>query len=38
MQEWLCNNGILMYSTDIEGKPVIAESFVNELEAKIYKK
>ena len=38
MQEWLCNNGILMYSTDNEGKPVIAESFVNELEAKIYKK
>ena len=38
MQEWLDNNGILMYSTHNEGKSVIAERFVKTLKAKIYKK
>ena len=37
MQEWLDNNGILMYSTHNEGKSVIAERFIKTLKAKIYK-
>ena len=37
MQEWLENNDILMYSTDKEGKSVIAERFIITLKAKIYK-
>ena len=37
MQEWLENNDILMYSTDKEGKSVIAERFIKTLKAKIYK-
>ena len=37
MQEWLDNNGILMYSTLNEGKSVIAERFIKTLKAKIYK-
>ena len=36
MQERLDNN-ILMYSTDSEGKSVIAERFIKTLNAKIYK-
>ena len=28
MQEWLENNDILMYSTNNEGKSVIAERFI----------
>ena len=38
MQEWLKNNGILMYSTHSECKSVIAENFIKTLKAKIYKK
>ena len=38
MQEWLDNNDILMYSTNNEGKLVIAERFIKTLKAKIYKK
>ena len=38
MQEWLDNNDILMYSTNNEGKSVIAERFIKTLKAKIYKK
>ena len=38
MQEWLDNIDILMYSTDNEGKSVIAERFIKTLKAKIYKK
>ena len=34
--ECLDNNNIWMYSTNNEGKSVIAESFVKELKAKIY--
>ena len=37
MQEWLDNNGVLMYSTHNEGKSVIAERFIKTLKAKIYK-
>ena len=37
LQERLGNNGILMYSTHNEGKWVIAEWFIKELETKIYK-
>ena len=36
-QEWLDNNYILMYSTCIDGKSVIAERFIKTLKAKIYK-
>ena len=28
MQKWLDNNGILMYSTHIEVKSVVAERFI----------
>ena len=38
MQEWLANNGILMYSTHSEGKSVIAERFIKTLKSKIYKR
>ena len=38
MQEWLDNNGILMYSTHNEGKSVIVERLLKTLKAKIYKK
>ena len=38
MQEWLDNNGILMYSTYNEGKTLIAERFIKISKAKIYKK
>ena len=36
MQEWLDNDGILMYSTHNESKSVIAERFIRTLTAKIY--
>ena len=29
MQEWLCNNDILMYYTYNEGKSIITERFIN---------
>ena len=38
MQEWLDNNGIVMWSTHNEGKSVIAERFTKTLKNKIYKK
>ena len=38
MQEWLNNVDILMYSTQNEGKPVIAEKFLKVLKAKIFDK
>ena len=38
MSEWLDNNDILIYSTDNEGKSVIAETFIKTLKAKSYKK
>ena len=38
MQEWLDNNDILMYSTNNEGKAVIAERFIKAFKAKTYKK
>ena len=38
MQEWLENNNILMYSTNNEGKSVIAEMFIRKLKPKVYKK
>ena len=34
----MVNNKILMHSTHNEGKPVIAESFIRTLKAKIYRK
>ena len=34
MQEWLDNNGILMYSTNNEGKSIITERFIKTLKAK----
>ena len=34
--EWLDNNDVLMYSTQNEGKSVIAEKFIKTLKAKIY--
>ena len=37
MQEWLANNGILMYSTHSEGKSVI-KRFMKTLQSKIYKR
>ena len=36
MQEWLDNNNIIMYSTDNEGKSVVAKKFIKSLNAKIY--
>ena len=38
MQKWLDDNDILMYSTDNEGKPIIAERFIRTLKTKTYKK
>ena len=38
MQEWLDNNNILLYSTRNEGKSVIAEEFIETLNAKTYEK
>ena len=38
MQEWLDNNGILMYPARNIGKVVIAERFIKTSKAKIYKK
>ena len=38
MQEWLNDNNILMYSTHIEGKSVIAEWFIITLKAIISRK
>ena len=37
MQEWLENNGILMYFTLNLGKSIIAERFIKILKSKIYK-
>ena len=38
MQEWLDNNDILTYSTQNEGKSVIAERFIKTVKVKIYKR
>ena len=38
MQQWLDYNDILMYSTDNEGKPIIAERFIRTSKTKTYKK
>ena len=38
MQEWLNDNGILMYSTYNKGKSVVSKKFVKTLKGKIYKK
>ena len=38
MQEWVDNNDILTYSTQNEGKSVIAERFIKPLKVKIYKR
>ena len=38
MQEWYDNSDILIYSTNNEGKSIIAERFIKTLKAKIYKK
>ena len=38
MQEWCDNKDILIYSTNNEGKSIIAERFIKTLKAKIYKK
>ena len=35
--KWLRDNDISMYSTDNEGKPVVAERFIRTLRNKIYK-
>ena len=36
-KKWLQDNGITMYSTNNEGKPVVAERFIRTLKSKIYK-
>ena len=36
-KKWLEDNGIVMYSTHNEGKPVIAERFIRTLKSKNYK-
>ena len=36
-KKWLRDNDILMYSTHIEGKSVVAERFIRTLKSKIYK-
>ena len=36
-KKWLQGNNIVMYSTDNEGKFVIAERFIRTLKNKIYK-
>ena len=38
MQEWLDNNGGLMYSRRNERKSVISERFIKTLKGKIHKK
>ena len=38
MQKWLDKNNILMYSTQNQGKSVIAERFIKTLKSKIHKK
>ena len=38
MQEWLDNNDVLMYSTNKEGKSVIAQKFIKTVNSKIYQK
>ena len=38
MQKWIDNNDILMYSTNNEGKSVIAEKFIKKSSTRIYKK
>ena len=38
MQEWVDNNGLLMYSRYNEGKSGIAERFIKTLKTKFYKK
>ena len=36
MKPWLGKNAIEMYSTDSEGKSVVAEGFIRTIENKIY--
>ena len=36
-KKWLQDNDIIMYSTNNEGKPVVAERFIRTLKIKIYK-
>ena len=36
-KKWLQDNGIIMYSTNNEGKSVVAEKFIRTLKSKIYK-
>ena len=36
-KKWLQDNDIVMYSTNNEGKPVVAERFIRTLKSKIYK-
>ena len=36
-KKWLQDNDIVMYSTHIEGKSVVAERFIRTLKSKIYK-
>ena len=38
MQKWLGNNNVLMYLTNNEAKPVVAERFKRTLLGKIYEK
>ena len=38
IQEWLCNNNVLMYATQNEHKSVISERFIKTLNTKVYKK
>ena len=38
MQKWLNDNDVLMYSTQNEGKSVVAERFIRTLKSKIYTK
>ena len=37
LKKWLQDNDIIMYSTNNEGKSVIAERFIRTLKSKIYK-
>ena len=36
-KKWLQDNDIVMYSTNNEGKSVVAERFIRTLKSKIYK-
>ena len=36
-KKWLQDNDIVMYSTHIEGKSVVAERFIRTLKSKVYK-